>query len=349
MASETLGTALVSPPTDGITSLHFGGDDDLLLATSWDGGVRLYRADPDAQTSALVHHFPGPAPVLDGCFADGGGAAVASAGLGRTVTRHDLTTGAEAAVGAHDDAVRCVAWDAETGCLISAGWDARLKCWDLRLPADRRCVREETLPGKAYSMSLTSEAAKGPRKLVVATSDRRVLVYHPGDLVSGAGAATNVESSLSHQSRCVRCLPDGTGYVLTSAEGRVAWEYFDQSEETQAKKYAFKCHRDKTAPGAGAETIHPVHAVAFHPRGVFATGGGDGLVNVWDGAHKKRLFQYPRYPTGISALAFSADGRALAVAASYGGEQGETDAPQDAVYVRAVSDAEVTPKPKATR
>ena len=55
MASETLGTALVSPPTDGITSLHFGGADDLLLATSWDGGVRLYRADPDAQTLSLIH------------------------------------------------------------------------------------------------------------------------------------------------------------------------------------------------------------------------------------------------------------------------------------------------------
>ena len=119
MAAETLGTAVVSPPTDGITSLHFGGDDDLLLATSWDGGVRLYRAEPDARTSALVHDFPGPAPVLDGCFADGGGAAVASAGLGRTVTRHDLTTGAEAAVGAHDDAVKCVAWDFETGCQIA--------------------------------------------------------------------------------------------------------------------------------------------------------------------------------------------------------------------------------------
>ena len=169
----------------------------------------------------------------------------------------------------------------------------------------------------------------------------------PGGPHLRAPEPRGVESSLSHQSRCVRCLPDGTGYVLTSAEGRVAWEYFDQSEETQAKKYAFKCHRDKTVPGA--ETIHPVHAAAFHPRGVFATGGGDGLVNVWDGAHKKRLYQYPRYPTGISALAFSADGRKLAVAASYGGEQGDANAPAAAVYVRAVLDAEVTPKSKATR
>ena len=38
------------------------------------------------------------------------------------------------------------------------------------------------------------------------------------------------ESSLAHQSRCVRCLPDGAGFVMSSVEGRVAWEYFDQSE-----------------------------------------------------------------------------------------------------------------------
>ena len=70
------------------------------------------------------------------------------------------------------------------------------------------------------------------------------------------------------------------------------------------------------------ETIHPVHAVAFHPWGTFATGGGDGVVNVWDGAHKKRLYQYPKYATSIAALAFNADGDRLAGAAKATGESG---------------------------
>lgn len=35
-----------------------------------------------------------------------------------------------------------------------------------------------------------------------------------------------------------------------------------------------------------------MHAIAFHPDyGTFATGGGDGIINVWDGEQKKRLFQ----------------------------------------------------------
>ena len=32
----------------------------------------------------------------------------------------------------------------------------------------------------------------------------------------------------------------------------------------------------------------------------FATGGSDGFVNIWDGANKKRLCQFHRYPTSIA-------------------------------------------------
>lgn len=36
----------------------------------------------------------------------------------------------------------------------------------------------------------------------------------------------------------------------------------------------------------------------------FATGGGDGTVSIWDGFNKRRLVQYPQYPTSIASLAF---------------------------------------------
>lgn len=57
--------------------------------------------------------------------------------------------------------------------------------------------------------------------------------------------------------------------------------------------------------------------------GTFATGGCDGLVNLWDGSNKKRLYQYNKYPTSIAALAFNRDGSLLAVASSYTYELGE--------------------------
>ena len=221
------------------------------------------------------------------------------------------------------------------------------------------------------------------------------------------------ESSLKFQTRCVRCFPDGTGFAVGSVEGRVAMEYFDQSEAGQARKYAFKCHRSSEG---GVDTVHPVNSIAFSPvHGTFATGGathpplpfmtfgscfckdithqdgcasldvdlqmtgcingctpifelcswilelclklatlaqnyenagGDGVVNIWDGANKKRLCQLPGYPTSVSALAFSREGKYLAVASSYTWEQGEKEHPADAVYVRTMNDSEVKPKPR---
>jgi cell cycle arrest protein BUB3 len=76
--------------------------------------------------------------------------------------------------------------------------------------------------------------------------------------------------------------------------------------------------------------------------GTFATGGCDGMVNVWDGQNKKRLFQYRKYPTSISALAFSQDGTTLAIASSYTFEEGE----REYLFPVSFSYPSVTPKIK---
>ncbi|KAK3286306.1 hypothetical protein CYMTET_6134 [Cymbomonas tetramitiformis] len=100
----------------------------------------------------------------------------------------------------------------------------------------------------------------------------------------------------------------------------------------------------------GKDVAFPVNSIVFHPLyGTFATGGCDGFVNIWDGNNKKRLHQYPKYPTSVSALAFNASGTMLVVAASYTFEQGDKDHPPDALYVRAVHDGEVKPKAKMAR
>ena len=46
----------------------------------------------------------------------------------------------------------------------------------------------------------------------------------------------------------------------------------------------------------------------------------------------------------MAALAFSRDGRTLAVAASYTFEHGDAQHPRDAIYLRQMSDAETRPK-----
>ncbi|CAB4484015.1 mitotic checkpoint protein BUB3-like [Rhizophagus irregularis DAOM 181602=DAOM 197198] len=122
-------------------------------------------------------------------------------------------------------------------------------------------------------------------------------------------------------------MPNRQGYASSSIEGRVAVEFFDPSPEAQARKYAFKCHRKVID---GVDTVYPVNALAFHPtHGTFASGGADGMVNIWDGFNKKRLRQYPQYPTSIASLDFSRDGQYLAIASSYTFEEGEKDHPPD--------------------
>ena len=78
----------------------------------------------------------------------------------------------------------------------------------------------------------------------------------------------------------------------------------------------------------------------------------DGFVNVWDGLQKKRLCQFSRLPTSVSALDFSPDGSLLAVAASYLWEEGEKEADAVAapsITIRRVRPSDVTPKPRKSR
>ena len=127
--------------------------------------------------------------------------------------------------------------------------------------------------------------------------------------------------------RAVACMPNDAGYASGSIEGRVSVEWFDPSESSQARKYAFKCHRQPSAEGV--DVVYPVNALVFHPvHGTFASGGGDGFVALWDGVAKRRIRQYQKYAASVAALSFSGDGKYLAVAISPGfedGKEGETE------------------------
>lgn len=127
-------------------------------------------------------------------------------------------------------------------------------------------------------------------------------------------------------------MPNDEGYATSSIEGRVAVEWYDAGEESQARKYAFKCHRqtqsDPDDPeGPASDIIYPVHALAFHPKmNTFISGGGDGFVAVWDASAKRRIRQYAKYATSVAAAAYSHDGGLLAVAVSPGFEDGNEEA-----------------------
>ena len=60
-------------------------------------------------------------------------------------------------------------------------------------------------------------------KLVVGTAGRRVLVW---DLRNMGYVQQRRESSLKYQTRCIRCFPNKDGYVLSSIEGKLLWQFF---------------------------------------------------------------------------------------------------------------------------
>lgn len=146
-------------------------------------------------------------------------------------------------------------------------------------------------------------------------------------------------------------MPNDAGYATSSIEGRVAVEWFEGSAESQARKYAFKCHR-QAAPaddyGGGGDIVYPVNSLAFHPvYGTFASGGGDGTVALWDAEAKRRMKQYQKFPDSVAALAFSANGKYLAIAVCPGFETGMEDysgAGRTKIFIRELGDGEARGK-----
>ena len=87
---------------------------------------------------------------------------------------------------------------------------------------------------------------------------------------------------------------DEGGFVAASAEGRCARSSMVSSIRRRRRGGLRSSHR-KTEDASSGETVYPVHALAFHPTlGTFATGGGDGYVNFWDGEARKRLAHFGR-------------------------------------------------------
>lgn len=326
MASGAAELVLSASPEDSISTVKFGASGHL-LASSWDKSVRLYDIKKDVELCKYSHQ----ASVLTCCF-DTDSSHSFSGGLDEDLITCDLATQKTEIIGAHNNPIQSVEYSSERNLVFTGSWDKTMKAWDPRSNTSE--VSSQELNGKVYSMSLRTN------KLVIGTSERQIYIFDVRNLGQPAEVR---ESPLKHVIRCVKCHPDGSGYIVTSIEGRVAVEYFEQS--MQAKKFAFKCHRQTDQDGL--QTVFPVNCVAFHPiYHTFATGGCDGVINIWDGNSKKRISQFEKYRMGISTMDFSPDGKELALAVSYTWEVGDVPHDPDKIYIRQIRTPEVQPKAK---
>ncbi|RJE26231.1 checkpoint protein [Aspergillus sclerotialis] len=329
-----------SPPTDAISALKFSPEPNStrFVVSSWDKNVHLYDLrdeNGNVGEAKLLQQFEHRAPVLDVCFGANENE-IYTAGLDWDVRKIDIPSSTQTVLSSHDAGVRNVVYNKELSLVISASWDSTLHVH--RTDANDTTPVIIPLPSKPFSMSLTAS------KLVVAMASRALHIYDLKALAVLTGQSEGTEnnkigvepwqrreSSLKFMTRCVACMPDDAGYASSSIEGRVAVEWFDPSAESQARKYAFKCHRQTVDD---VDVVYPVNALAFHPGfGTFASGGGDGVVALWDGIAKRRIRQYQKYPSSVAALAFSADGKYLAIAVSPGFEDGKDDVGEGEVKI----------------
>lgn len=346
---------ITNSPGKPITALSFSPNPsqaNRLLAASWDGTVRLYqlpwakdvaKAEDASSHTRLVHTFAHESAVLDVCWISD--TLAASVCVDRRVRLLNLLTGQTQVLGKHEAAASKVRYSPSTNLLITSSWDATVMVWDTKKQPPR-LVRTISLPDKVLAMDVS------PPYHQVSSSDSNtesiVKDAHPRLVVGMAGRAIHVfdlqkwrtlidanenandgsdddtawkaeqrrESSLKYMLRDLRCMPSGLGFALSSVEGRIAVEFFDASStDPSMQKYAFKCHRQAED---GTDTVYPVNAIAFHPvHGTFTSIGGDATWAIWDPTAKKRIRQYPKMASPLSAAAISSDGQIQAVASGF--------------------------------
>lgn len=347
---------LAEPPTDVISAVVYGPNDSMrLLVSSWDRYVYLYdtQAGPEGDQAGLLLRVEHRAPVLDVCFGQSDAVAY-SAGLDCDVSQIDLETTRKTVISTHNEGVKAVAYSREHSLLISASWDCTLYIHVMQDDKVQGTPARVALPNKPYTVSLTTN------KVIVAMAEREISIYELSALKQAAmEASTNSEittidaapwqqreSSLKFMSRAISGMPDDDGYAISSIEGRVGVEWFDPSDESQSRKYAFKCHR--TPEGDDTMLVHPVNTLAFHPvkTSMFASGGGDGTVVLWDGQGKRRIKHFPPYPHGVSSVAWNTSGTILAIGISPGFNDGteQVESYQIKIFIRAVPESDTRGK-----
>jgi cell cycle arrest protein BUB3 len=322
MATKT--SISLDPQTDGISSVRFSSNGKLLLVTSWDGAATIYPVNTEENKVGRVRHSHAGA-VLTGVF-DENVTKCYCGGLDTIVRAFQLEMeGSHRILGKHEAAIRCCEWIPFSSSLATGSWDRSLKIWDPRSSTSETASLQ--LPERVFAMDICENT------VLLGLGDGSLHAY---DIRSvDVGPFLSRPSTIGHQIRCLRMFEKGAAVLIGSIEGRVSVENLDVNAPV-AKRYAFKCHRIE-------ETVYPVNAIAVRPSAgnrspIFATGGGDGTVVLWDANLRKRVHQFATLNTSCSYLDFTNDGSHLAIASSYCFERGDIPHAADELFIVNMSD-----------
>lgn len=199
------------------------------------------------------------------------------------------------------------------------------------------------MPQKVYAMDTVNNW------LVVGTADHHIAQIN---LTSPTIIAKSGTSNLKWQTRSLACFLNGTAYAVSSIDGRVSIQYFDESRA--GDNFSFRCHRVETSRPTDPKTeanAFSVNSLSPHPtHGTLATGGSDGAIYTWDKDSKTRLSSLPNLGGPVTALALSKHADVVYYAIGYDWSKGYENYLPNAklgVYMHKMLKSAIEPKSQA--
>ncbi|HEY1122568.1 MAG TPA: TIR domain-containing protein [Haloferula sp.] len=305
----------------GIAAVTWSKSNELLAVASYDGLIRLYRANDGRLLRTLESHIGSVWSVVF----DPTGHTLASSGNDETVKLWDVDSGTLLyTLESHVGAVWSVAFDPSGSTLASGGNDKTVKLWDTGTGTLLRTLENHrgSIQSVAFDPAGRTLACGGydnTVKLWDAGSGTllNILKGHHGPVQSVAFNPAGSTLASGGDDRTVKLWDARTGELLNTLQGHKGWVLsvaFDPTGNTLASG-----SDDRTAKlwhaGSGAlrRTFEshsaPVRSVAFDPAGkTLASGSGDKTVKLWDAGNGKLLRTFEGRGGWVQGVAFDPTG-----------------------------------------
>jgi WD40 repeat protein len=266
-----------------VTSASFGGRGRLVLTTSGNGRIQVWRTRDARQLRTI--RVRGKAVPLHGAL-DPSGRFVATVGHDRFARMYSVDTGRLVHRLPQEALVHCAVFSPDGSQLATCGHEGVVRLWTL----GGRLVRR--LRGPEENQPILAAAFSPDGKLVVAAvhdGTARLWNVATGQLVATMFGHSNALTSVAFS-------PDGKE-VVTGALDNIARTWLSTGRP------------ERLFPGH----TRPIDAVAFSPDGRFvATAGEDGTARLWESGTGPELTVIAYHP-GLTALGVGVDGRRIAV------------------------------------
>ncbi|CRG94640.1 mitotic checkpoint protein BUB3, putative [Plasmodium gallinaceum] len=318
-------TELVSPPSDTISDASY--KNNILIISSWDKSLQFYNTKENKLLKKIITNTP---ILSHTCIND----KIIYGGLDEILYSYDFNKDIIVKLYRHKNVINNICYQKSSNFLCVSDWNKGLNIFDDRTKNGLIC--EISTFGLICSMDINET------KLLACDSLKRTYIFDTQKGIDSFHNPYYKDNILRYQFRCIKAFPNQKGFVVSSIEGRVAWELFDNNPSVQSKNYSFRCHRIKTDE---SEVAYPINTIDFHPiYGAFCTGGSDGIMCVWDGYNRKRIWRTQNFKNEITKVKFNNEGDEICICvSSYLKNSNNPNDKMNSVIIRKVTDKDVKP------